>query len=112
MINRKQRATAVRPKSQDDNGIIAPIDGDLGDSVAENDEEEKETEGEWDTLADKYEELENKVHDYINEQHDMGKREPPIVRAPQPMTKEEWAKHQVTHTPYMQVADIVLLPER
>ena len=101
MINKKQRATAVRPKSRDNNGIIAPIDGDVGDSEAADCEKEVEAEDEWGTLADKYEELERKVHDYFDEQQNLERREPPIVRAPQPMTREEWNKHQVTHTPYM-----------
>ena len=37
----------------------------------------------------------------MDDQQDVGVREPPMINAPSKMTKEEWEKHQVSHTPYV-----------
>ena len=56
--------------------------------------------GKWEEFADKYEDLAQRVHDYIDDREDVEARNPPIVKPPPTMTKDEWEKHKVTHTPY------------
>lgn len=51
-------------------------------------------------LADKHEDLEREVHAYPNVRNNTDARNLPIVKFPPNMTGEEWARHQVTHTPY------------
>ena len=84
--------------------MIAPVNDGHGDLDFENGdgpEKAAEIESEWGKLANKYEELEDKVNEYLNEGQNLGMRKPPITSAPPKMTKEEWEKHQATHTPYM-----------
>ena len=83
--------------------MLAPVDGGFGEREEEDHDgpnEREDAEHDWEKLADKYDQLEKKVKDYLDDQQDEGVREPPIINAPSNMTKEEWEKHQVTHTPY------------
>ena len=102
LIHRRKRATAVRFEACESKRILAPVNGEFGDHEGAHDGSEKGegAEDEWEGLATKYEQLEQKVKEYLDDQQDMGAREPPVVNALVQMTKEQWEKHQVTHTPY------------
>ena len=54
----------------------------------------------WEELQDKAEKLEEKVARYFEDKNDEDGNKPPVVKAPQQPTAEEWERHQVTHTPY------------
>ena len=41
------------------------------------------------------------MNEYLNDNQILGVRKPPVVIAPPKMTKEDWERHQTTHTPYM-----------
>ena len=41
------------------------------------------------------------MNEYLNDGQKLGMINPPIVSAPPQMIKEEWGRHQATHTPYM-----------
>ena len=72
--------------------FIAPVDDELGDldpGTRRDANEEADTGDEWEKLADKYEELEEKVRNYFEEGNNQGAREPPVVSAPKQMTMEE-----------------------
>ena len=100
---RRKRAKSVRPPENDARGIIAPLDDDLGDLKVEDQVSDGgvvETNDKWEELANKYETLEKQVHDYLQEEAKTEGWNPPIVKFPPKMTREEWDKHQVTHTPY------------
>ena len=95
--------TAVRPNEHNAERALTPIGGGLGDCGGEahdGPDDEDGAENKWEELADKYHQLEKQMKDYLDDEQDMGVREPPIVNAPPKMTKEEWENHQVTHTPY------------
>lgn len=75
------------------------MDGELGgidgqDGKADADEQ-------WEELADNYDDWEKKAQEHPDANQSVGERGAPIVAAPPQITKEEWAKHQVTHTFYM-----------
>ena len=104
MIAQEKRVTAVRPNNHEAKKILAPMDGGLGDHGMEAHDGHNEDGGaksEWEELADKYNKLEEKVRDYLDDQQNGGTREPPVVSAPPRMSKDEWERHQVTHTPLL-----------
>ena len=72
--------------------------GDLEAEIREDEGETAEADGRWDELIGKYEDLARKVHDYLNDGSNAATRGPPIVKPPPSMTKEEWERHQATHT--------------
>ena len=92
----RKRATAVRPQEFETKKIIALADGGFGARGGPSDE--CGAEDEWEELADKYDQLEKKMEDHLEGQQDLEVRDPPTINAPPRMSKEEWEKHQVTHT--------------
>ena len=98
------RDIAVSPRKQAAEKTLALVDdgfGDLDDGKEGESKEVANTDNEWERLADKYEELEDRVNEYLNDDQSLGIRKPPVVVAPPKMTKEDWERHQATHTPYM-----------
>lgn len=86
-----------------DQGTIAPVDnepGDLDAEAREDDGETAEADNKLEELADKYEDPEKSVHEHLKDGTKTGARDPPIVKLPPSMTREEWDRHKVTHTPY------------
>ena len=69
------------------------------ESRAEDAEEESAGPDSWEAMARKFEDLETRLAEQF-EEHGNEDRTPPIVKAPEKPTKEEWARHQTTHTPY------------
>ena len=103
LIVQEKRVTAVRPNKHEAKKILAPMDGGLGGHGMEAHDGHNEDEGaksEWEELADKYNKLEEKVRDHLDDQQNEGIRGPPVVSALPRMSKDERERHQVTHTPY------------
>ena len=100
LMKTKEREAPVSPRKNNTTNTLAPLDGGLGgrDEAGDEPEQEKSDEGAWDELANKYEQLEKQVQGHLEDQSNAGIREPPVVRAPTSMSKEEWDRHQVTHT--------------
>ena len=101
---RRQRARTVRPREDAERGMVQPIidkkSGDLEGDGSNNQEEGLEG-GDQETiekLEKKYEELKDKVEEYLDDGHAQSYRQPPIVKAPQQPTAEELERHQITHT--------------
>ena len=102
-MKKKEREAPVSPGKNNTTNTLAPLDGGLGglggqDEAGDELEQGKSDEGAWDELANKYEQLEKQVQEHLDDQNNAGIREPPAVRAPTSMSKEEWDRHQVTHT--------------
>ena len=100
-MKRRQRATAVRPQEFEARKIIAPVDGGFGErneGACDGPSDEGGAKAEWEELADKCDQVEKKVKEHLEDQQDLGVIDPPIINAPPKMPKEEWEKHQVTHT--------------
>ena len=54
----------------------------------------------WKTVTEKIEELETKVTEQFEDEAGQQRGGPPIIKAPAKPTKEEWERHQTTHTPF------------
>jgi hypothetical protein len=98
LVSRRERDVVVSPSSDSQQEIIAPVNEEFDD--LDGDSEVAETEDHWEELADKYEDLEKKVHEYLDDENKTDARNPPVARIPSTMTREQWTRHQVTHTPY------------
>ena len=61
MISKSQRETAVSPPNSDNPDMIAPIAHEFGDLDGDN--ETAEAQDAWERLANKYRDLEAKVHE-------------------------------------------------
>ena len=78
------------------------MNADIGDleEAQEVESVTAEESNQWEELANKYEDLAQTVHEYIDDEDNAEARNPSIVKFPPSMTKDEWERHQVTHTPY------------
>ena len=47
----------------------------------------------WDGMAEKFEELETRLAEHFENNGENNREAPPIIRAPDRPTKEEWARH-------------------
>ena len=74
--------------------------GDLDeDSAVEGEVVDAESQ-KWDELATKYEELESRVREQFENNNEDQRQKVPMVKPPPKPTEDEWARHQLTHTPY------------
>ena len=70
LINGKKRVAAVRPDQCNTKNLLAPVNGGLGDhgrGARDGPEEEGGARDEWEEVADKYNQLEEKVREYLGE---------------------------------------------
>ena len=97
---------SVRPQEDNTNRLLQTMveeeSGDLeGDSGSNHGKDliggETET---MEQLEKKYQDLKDKVEEYLDDENGKGCRQPPIVKTPPQPTKEEFERHQITHTPY------------
>ena len=72
-------------------------DEDDGDKEQEEDVAQRD---EMEELAQKYEKLKNQVDEYFDANNGEDRDEVPILKAPQKPTREQWERHQATHTPF------------
>ena len=54
--------------------------------------------GEFEKLAPKYEELKERVGQYLEDEQQQEKRMVPIAKAPRKPTQEQWERDHATHT--------------
>ena len=99
----KEGVSTVRPHTESQMQPLYPIEELLGVREAEVKGQEgasgEETK-KWEELADKYEQLEDKVARYFENEDKHPESGPPIVKTPTAPTKDEYDKHQVTHAPF------------
>ena len=101
LIKKRQRDIAVCPRKQNVGEILALVDvgfGGLDDDAEDEPEQMADAGHEWEKLADKHEDFEGNVEEYLNDGQGLGSRKPPIVAAPPKITKEKWERHHATHT--------------
>ena len=100
MTNMWKRAPTVRPKSGFTKTDVNPIhNGQSGDDAEKEKEAEMEQE-QWKTVTEKIEDLETKVIEQFEDEAGQQRDGPPIIKTPVKPTKEEWERHQTTHTPF------------
>ena len=100
IIHRKERANTVRPQEEFDEIYL-----NLVHVKPKQDEREKadagdEGQNKWEKMAQQYEELETRVVEQFEDVQRGNESGPPIIKVPNKPTKEEWERHQVTHTPF------------
>ena len=120
MTVRSQRDLIVRPSEckpdeymasiHDEAGGLETEEGEKGDATKGTDEEglandkviDTDTrlvwEKEWEHVENKVEDLNVRLARHFEDNNDVGSWRPPMVASPVQPTKEEWQKHQLTHT--------------
>ena len=103
LASEKKWNEAVSPPKNANQGTIAPVDAthdDLEAGIREGDSEEAEVDNNWERLANEYEDLATRVYNYLDDEDGdhADVRGPPAVEPPPTMTREEWERHQITHT--------------
>ena len=99
ITQKTERVKTVRPQKESIKEFLNPLHDTPIESRVENAEEEPAGADSWDAMAKKFEELETRLAEQFENQEEEN-RAPPIVRAPEKPTKEEWARHQTIHIPY------------
>ena len=110
MTEKGQRAFCVRPKGEPFEINIAPIQMGESDLEAKQKEEDKATvkqtedireeSDEWQEMNEKVKDINVRVARHFEDANDNNGWIPPMIRPPLQPTKEEWFRHQFTHTPY------------
>ena len=100
IANKRQGNSSVSPSLEQP---IYPIEGEPGAQQDDEFEEAKDENQEHDRdeleeMAEKYEELKAKVEQYFDDTNGRTKVKVPVVQAPEKPTKDEWLRHQATHT--------------
>ena len=90
----------VRPKTEFAEKYHNPMHDHHNENNIEDDVENGKDENDWETMAKKFEELETKLTEQFEGHDGAGRGDPPMIKAPTKPTKEEWERHQTTHTPY------------
>ena len=105
MTKKHERAKPVRPDQRTSHEVICPIIGESGDAEAdEGDEKEEQTEmqrEQWEDMTRKVDDVTRRVAEYLDDDNAQDAKSPPMVKAPIQPTREEYERHQITHTPYM-----------
>ena len=97
IVNKRERASTVRPHTEFVERSLNPMHDHAVESDAKEDQGMKDS---WEELAQKFEELETKVAEQFEDAGVEGREAPPMIRAPTKPTREEWERHQTTHTPF------------
>ena len=101
MTNRYQRARTVRPIAKEHPTQLAPITEEAGGLAIDDREDVVEMDkNKWEELADRYDELVDRVNEQYGEPSEQKQQGPPMITPPREPTKEQWERHQLTHTPY------------
>lgn len=98
----KPRGSTVSPRADTSGNEFNPIGRELG-----VDKEDKEDEVEagsprqrWRSWQKQDEELREKVEEYLDDNNGNTEWKVPTIKAPHQPTKDDWERHQATHTPY------------
>ena len=107
---RRQRDPIVRPTGSNPEGYMLPIQEEVGDleakeeegkdAVVSGDGEVSEEQGEWRQVQRQVDDLNVRVARHFEDSNDNRGWQPPMVATPLQPTRDEWLRHQLTHTPY------------
>ena len=95
MTSRAERANTVSPQKEFAESSLNP----MHDETIEPREELAGPDS-WDAMAKKFEELRTTSAEHFENIGRDDQAAPPIIKAPERPTKEEWERHQATHTPH------------
>ena len=93
-----QRAIPVRPDNSKQDKQFLPIIEEFGGEDVE--EKTEDTNEQWREVAEKVEDITKRMAEYLDDDNGKEARQPPMVRTLARPTKEEYERHQLTHTPY------------
>ena len=102
----EQRASTVRPRDDSNTKLVQPItEGVSGGQEAVNeaemqDQQEGGEQEEVEKLNEKYQQFKTQMEEMFDDEHGMQYRDPPMVKPPPMPTKEQFERHQTTHTPF------------
>ena len=108
MTKQSQRAISARPRRNTPEDLVAPIQTNIGDleakseveteAVGKQEEENRGEEHQWQEVQNKVEDLNVRMARYFEDANDAEAWKPPMIKTPLQPTKEEWMRHQLTHT--------------
>ena len=110
MTSQTERAQTIRPNKDANLQPVCEDEEASGEGNVEGAEKDEGVvplkeqgqgqEEQWQQVNQKVEELADQVTRYFNDDNEKNSRQPPTIKAPSKPTKEEWERHQTTHTPY------------
>ena len=103
LTTKSERENIVRPQGDKIESNLVPVTKGVGGAKEDDtvqDEEVMDEKNKWEELADKYDELADRVEQQLERDDQTEAQQPPMVQSPHKPTKEEWERHQLTHTPY------------
>ena len=98
IVNKRERANTVRPQTEFVEISLNPMHDPTTKSESKEDEGTHES---WEELAQKYENLETRVAEQLENTEENERDAPPRIKVLTKPTKEEWERHQTPHTPYV-----------
>ena len=98
MTRKKQRVHTVRPSKEFAEASLNPMHDKDNENEKEKNEEKNGDPASWEDMAKKFEELESRLAEQFENNGGDDREAPPIIKAPEKPTQEEWARHQTTHT--------------
>ena len=94
-----ERAKPVRPRDSVNNNTLQPI---IEESDGADEDKEEKQEKEWKMVAEKVDEIARRAAEHLDDDNGKETQPPPMVKAPKQPTREEYERHQATHTRRMQ----------
>ena len=102
LTKKYKRAKPVRPDEQTLHEGVYPIIEESGDAETEEQNKTKEEEEihqeQWDVVAEKVDGVTRRVAEYLDDDNAQNVESPPVVKAPTQPTRDEYERHQTTHT--------------
>ena len=106
----RQRANTVSPTTMKQEEFIAPVHEEAGEPekkdekqkeiVETGDLEDTEKQSDWERVQEQVDDFNVRVTRHFEDNNDNTGWQPPMVKTPAQPTREEWLRHQLTHTPY------------
>ena len=72
----------------------------IEESDGANEDNEEDQDNEWKVVAEKADDIARRTVEYFDDDNGKEAQPPPMIKAPRQPTREEYERHQATHTPY------------
>ena len=83
---------------------FCPVEGELGDQKDEEEADEEtwpdEERTQLEKISETHEQFNQQVEEHVDTENHQADRKVPILKAPVQPTREQWERHQATHTPF------------
>ena len=95
-----ERARTVRPNDEFDEIALNTMHEETTKTEIEESLEDAEEPVSWEKMAETFEDLETRLAEHFEDTGRDKQDMPPIIKAPERPTKDEWERHQATHAPH------------